>query len=74
MPTGDPPIMSIPNTAGTSQCPYCHQWFMGGHYCPASQGQGSGTWTPSPMTADEFRKILREELEWHRSEMAKDQR
>jgi hypothetical protein len=47
---------------------------MGGHYCGVLQGQGNGTWTPSPMTADEFRNILREELEWHRSEMAKDQR
>lgn len=65
------------NTGNSYQCQACGQWVMAGslHMCPVPVpiypwGQPSPytvpcryTFTPNPLTADEVRKIVREELE-----------
>lgn len=48
------------------QCVQCGQYHSGLHYCalPARKGgYGNYTFTPNPLTADDIRKIVREELE-----------
>jgi hypothetical protein len=50
-------------------CPQCGAYMVGWqqHYCYQQPRYGSYTWTPAPITADEVRRIVREELERHRA-------
>jgi hypothetical protein len=52
-----------PNTAGMIGCPLCYQWYNAefAHLC--QQARSGATYGPQPLTAEEVRKIVREELE-----------
>jgi hypothetical protein len=53
---------------GEFYCTQCGRPYTGLHVCYGAPYQ------PTPMTAAEFRQILREELEHHRSELDKASR
>lgn len=64
------------NTAESIHCPYCGQWHFGAHMCTGTfhAAPAYQPYLVTPMTAEQFRQILREELEHHRNELDKAQR
>ena len=56
--------MSATHTSGGNLCPNCGEYFPYGntHYC-GSWPRGPGAFTPIPLTSDDVRRIVREELE-----------
>lgn len=57
-------MSNMTGAAPTPQkCQTCGTYFTGPHYCPGHQPPfGFGAFTPSPLTEERVREIVREEL------------